>query len=65
MNELPGIAMQRAPDRLNRIEIPSQWNKQLEPIRPFANNLTMFLGTSGTGRDSLLEGVLQRDSSYQ
>jgi guanylate kinase len=62
---LPGLSSQTLPERLNRIEIPLGWVRTVEPLRPYAKNLVLLLGTSGTGRDSLLDEMRRIDPSFQ
>ena len=61
---LPGLYRQTKPERLERIEIPLGWVRSVEFLRPFASNLTMLLGTSGTGRDTLLDAIRALDPAY-
>jgi ribose 1,5-bisphosphokinase PhnN len=62
---LPGLSGQTLPERLNRIEIPLGWVRSVEPLRPYAKNLVLLLGASGTGRDSLLDEMRMIDPSFQ
>lgn len=58
---LPGMYYQANVDRLTQIDLPSGWVRSIEPIQPYGSNLTMLLGTSGTGRDSLLDAMRTMD----
>lgn len=58
MESIPSLWYQSDPQRLNQTDIPLGWVREAAPLRPYAQNLFAIVGTSGCGRDTLLDAMM-------
>lgn len=65
IESLPGFYAMCAPERLNRVRIPIGVYSSLEELQDNSDQLMLLVGCSGTGRDSVLDAVLEKDNRFK
>ncbi|MEK7543978.1 MAG: hypothetical protein AAB557_03865 [Patescibacteria group bacterium] len=60
---IPSLWYQSDPQRLNQTTIPLGWVTMVEPLRPYSANLFAIIGSSGVGRDTLIDAMMSLNPS--
>lgn len=58
IESIPSLWYQSDPQRLNQTTIPLGWVTMVEPLRPYSANLLAIIGSSGVGRDTLIDAMI-------
>lgn len=58
IESIPSLWYQSDPQRLNQTTIPLGWVTMVEPLRPYSANLFAIIGSSGVGRDTLIDAMI-------
>lgn len=58
IESIPSLWYQSDPQRLNQTTIPLGWVTMVEPLRPYSANLFAIIGSSGVGRDTLIDAMM-------
>lgn len=58
IESIPSLWYQSDPQRLNQTTIPLGWVNMVEPLRPYSANLLSIIGSSGVGRDTLIDAMM-------
>lgn len=61
IESIPSLWYQSDPQRLNQTTIPLGWVTMVEPLRPYSANLLAIIGSSGVGRDTLIDAMILQD----
>lgn len=58
MGSIPSLWYQSDPQRLDQTNIPLGWVREVVSLRAYAQNLFAIVGTSGCGRDTLIDAMM-------